>query len=240
MRTAAVLASRELGALFRTPVGWIVMALYLFLTGLVFALNTLVPGEAATLRYFFGASAFLLVPIAPAVSMRLLADEYRSGSIEVLGTTPLSDWTLAIGKFAGAVLFLLVMFAPTLLYPALLLMLSDPSPDPGPILTGYLGLVLVGSLYIAIGLLASALTSSQTLAFLATLMFLILVSLASTQIAAAAPGPLAELLMSLSIDRRVRDFAIGIIDTSHLAYFIGAIILFVTLAAGALSLRRWR
>ncbi|MBX3323617.1 MAG: ABC transporter permease subunit [Phycisphaeraceae bacterium] len=240
MNVMLVLAARELGSLFRTPVGWIVLALYLFLTGLVFALNTLVPGEAATLRYFFGASAFLLVPIAPAVSMRLLADEYRSGTIEILSTTPLSEWSLALGKFAGAVLFLLVMLAPTLLYPVLLMWLSDPRPDPGPIATGYLGLILVGSLYIAIGLLASSITSSQTLAFLATLMFLILVSLTSTQIASLAPAPVAEVLMSLSIDRRVRDFAIGIVDTSHVVYFASLIGLFVTLAAGVLAMRRWR
>lgn len=240
MTQALILARRELGSMFRTPVGWIVIALYLFLTGLVFATNTLVPGDPATMRYFFGASALLLIPIAPAVSMRLFAEEYRTGTIEVLGTTAIGPWTLATGKLLGAAAFLLLMLAPTLVYPALLAVFSDPMPDPGPILTGYLGLILVGTLYLAIGQVASALSASQTLAFLATLMLLVLISFASTQLAARAPAPFDAALLELSIDRRVRDFSIGILDTAHLAFFISAISLFVTLGACVVAMRRWR
>jgi ABC-2 type transport system permease protein len=240
MSRVVALATRELGSLFRTPVGWIVIALYLFLTGLVFILNTLVPGETATLRYFFGASAMLLVPIAPAISMRLFAEEYRAGTIEVLGTTALSPWTLAFGKWLGAGVFLILMLLPTLIYPIILLSMSDPNPDPGPMLTGYLGLVLVGLLYLSIGELASSVTSSQTLAFLATLMFLILISLASTQLASLAPPPFDVALLGLSIDRRIRDFSIGVLDTTHLVFLITGIALFVSLTAGAVTMRRWR
>jgi len=240
MTQVLVLARRELGSMFRTPVGWIVIALYLFLTGLVFATNTLVPGDPATMRYFFGASALLLIPIAPAVSMRLFAEEYRTGTIEVLGTTAIGPWTLATGKLLGAAAFLVLMLVPTLVYPVLLAFFSDPAPDPGPILTGYLGLILVGTLYLAIGQVASALSASQTLAFLATLMLLVLISFASTQLAVRAPAPFDAALLELSIDRRVRDFSIGILDTAHLVFFASGILLFMTLAAGAVAMRRWR
>jgi gliding motility-associated transport system permease protein len=240
MNQLMVLAGRELSAMFRTPVGWIVIALYLFLTALVFATNTLIPGQPATMRYFFSTSALLLIPIAPAVSMRLFSEEYRSGTIEILGTTALGPWTLATGKLLGSIGFLLLMLAPTLIFPILLMVLSDPIPDPGPIITGYLGLVLVGTVYLSIGQLASALTTSQTLAFLATLMLLVLLSLASTQLPARVPPPFDLALLELSIDRRVRDFSIGILDTAHIVFFISTIALFVTLSASALAMRRWR
>lgn len=240
MRRVWVLATRELGSMFRTPAGWIIVALFTLLTGLVFVTNTLSPGAPATLRYFFSASAFLLVPIAPAVSMRLFAEEFRAGSYELLGTSPLGPWTLACGKLLGAGLILLATLAPTLVFPAILLALSDPSPDAGPIITGYLGLVLIGAVYVSIGAFASALTSSQSLAFLATVMFLVLFSLASSTLAARVGRPFDELLTSLSIDRRMRDFAIGVLDTTHVVYFAGLIGLFTSLTAGAVALRRWR
>lgn len=240
MTQALVLAGREIGSLLRTPTGWIVIALYLFLTGLVFALNTLVPGDPATMRYFFSASALLLIPIAPAVSMRLFAEEYRAGTIEVLGTTALGSWTLAAGKLLGASGFLLLMLLPSVVFALLLMGFSDPMPDPGPILTGYLGLLLVGVLYLSIGQVASALSASQTLAFLATLMLLVLISFASTQLAVRAPAPLDAALLELSIDRRVRDFSIGVLDTAHLVFFGSGVAFFLTLSAAAVAMRRWR
>lgn len=240
MTSAWVLAARELGSMFRTPVGWIVIAVFTFLTGLVFVTNTLSPGAPATLRYFFSTSAFLLVPIAPAVSMRLFSEEYRSGSYEVLGTTPLDPWTLALGKLSGSLLFLALMLLPTFVFPCILFACSDPLPDPGPMLTGYLGLLLIGGVYVSIGAFASSLTSSQTLAFLATVMFLVLFSLASGTLATRVGEPFNLVLMSLSIDQRMRDFAAGVLDTAHLIYLIGLIGVFSALTAAALAMRRWR
>lgn len=240
MKAAWVLAARELGSMFRTPAGWIVIALFTFLTGLVFVTNTLAPGSPATLRYFFSTSAFLLVPIAPAVSMRLFSEEYRAGSYEVLGTSPLGAWTVACGKLLGAVLFLMLALLPTLAFPTILFVYSDPVPDVGPMLTGYLGLLLIGSVYVAIGAFASSLTASQTLAFLATVMFLVLFSLASSTLAMRVDEPWADVLRSISIDQRMRDFSIGVLDTTHLVFFAGLIGLFASLTAASTAMRRWR
>jgi ABC-2 type transport system permease protein len=170
--------------------------------------------------------------------MRLLAEETRSGTIEPLMTSPASDWAIAFGKFAGALAFLAILIAPTLVYVLILALIADP--DPGPILAGYLGLLCLGALYLGVGLLASALTRNQVVAFLATLFFFLLLWFATTQGAAALGHPWDKPLYALSISYRLADFAKGVISTEHVAFFIAATVWFVALAAMALESRRWR
>ena len=126
MTQLLAISSRELAAYFRTPVGWVVTALYLALSSVVFAVLVLAPAEPASLRPFFGLSGWLLMFVAPAISMRLISDEIRSGTIEPLMTAPVSDWLIILGKYAGAVAFLAIMLLPTLVYPATLEALSNP------------------------------------------------------------------------------------------------------------------
>src|SRR5207244_13521406 len=101
MRGATAIATCELGSYLRQPAGWIIIALYLLLSGLVFGFAVLSPGEPASLRFFFTSSGWLLLPVAPAISMRLIAEELRSGTIESLLTSPLSGPALVLGKFFG-------------------------------------------------------------------------------------------------------------------------------------------
>lgn len=236
--TTLRIASREWASFFRTSAGWVVMALYLLLSGCWVALATLRPGEPASLRAFFGVSQWILLIVAPAISMRLLADEKRTGTLESLITAPVSDWEIALGKYLGAVAFFLTMLAPTLLYVALLHVVANP--DPGPILAGYLGLVLVGMLYLAFGLLASSLTENQVVALLATVFFFVLLELAATQAGRRLEPPLDQLVFSLSIFLRISDFAKGVIDTAHIAAFLSASVWFVVLTVVVLESRRWR
>jgi len=238
MRTARAIAQRELGAYFRAPAGWIIIAIYLFLTGLVFALSSLTPGQPATLREFFGVAGWLLLPVAPAISMRLLSEEFRSGTIESLLTAPVSGWSLVAGKFMGGMTFLLAMIAPTAVYPLILQFVSDPSPDVGPVLSGYLLLVLMGGLYIALGTLASSLTSNSTLAFLMTF-FVILMLLFAGVGGQFVPDWVKPVLFELSVSARASDFAKGIIDLSHVVFFIASASVCVVGAATAVELRRW-
>jgi ABC-2 type transport system permease protein len=233
------IATRELSSYFRTPVGWVVTALYVTLSSIVFAFMVLGPAEPASLRPFFGLSGWLLMFLAPAVSMRLMADEYRSGSIEALMTAPVSDWVVIAGKYIGAVAFLAIMLLPTLIYPATLEWLADP--DYGPMLAGYLGLALSGMLYLAAGMLFSTLTSSQTLAFLGTLLTLLLIRLTTAEgIAQRAPVPWSDALFAISIDVRLSDFARGAISTGDAAFFIIASAWLMVLSVIALQSRRWR
>ncbi|MFG0283756.1 MAG: ABC transporter permease [Phycisphaerales bacterium JB039] len=240
MRATGAIAMRELSSLFRVPVGWIVVALWLFLWALLFFQLCLIPGQPATLRPLFAISSWLLLPVAPAISMRLFSEELRSGAIEPLMTAPVSEASLAIGKFAGAVIFLALMLAPTLVFVGVLWIYADPPPDPGPILAGYLSLLLLGALFIAVGMLASSLTSSQTLAFLGALLFMLLWMLVTTQGERWAPERLRPVLASLSLEARLGDFAKGVIDTGHLVFFGAVSALFICATTAALAARRWR
>ncbi len=238
MRPLLTIAHRELFSMFRVPAGWIIIALFTFLTAVLFVNLTVIPGQPGTLRYFFSYSSWLLIPIAPAISMRLIAEEYRSGSFEALRTTPAGEWSLAMGKYLASVLFLILMLVPTLVYPATLFLISEPAPDLGPVFSGYLMLVLVGSLYLAVGLVASALTPSQTLAFLGTLMALVLWMVITSMVATKASVALHSVLGRLSIATRINELSKGVIDTSTVSFFLIGILWMIVLTTGVLEIRR--
>jgi ABC-2 type transport system permease protein len=240
MSAMLAIATREYRSLFRVPVGWVVIALYLFLTGVVFVSSVLIPGEPASLRYIFGISGWLLLPVMPAVSMRLLAEEFRSGTIEPLMTSPVGDASIVAGKYLGACLFLATMLAPTLVYAGILMSVADPRPDPGPMLAGYLSLLLLGMLYLAVGTLISALTSNQTLAFLGTFLFLLLALLATGELAGRLPPQTARILVRLGLGGRMEDFARGVVDSAHVVFFLSVSAWFLVLALIAVESRRWR
>jgi ABC-2 type transport system permease protein len=239
VRAAQIIAQRELASYFRTPSGWLIVALYLFLTGIVFALFVLAPGQPASLRDFFGVSGWLLLPVAPAISMRLISDELRSGSIESLLTSPVSSAGVVMGKFFGAAAFLLAMLLPTGVYVALLFRVAHAPPDLGPVVCGYLCLLLLGMLYLAMGTLASTLTSNSTLAFLVTL-FAALALLFAGSAAEHAPAWMRGALFGLSVPNRVTDFARGVIDTSNIVFFLSGTALCLFGAVCVMDLRRWR
>lgn len=240
MRDVTAIAQRELSSFFRLPVGWIAIGLYAFLSGLVFCVLILVPGQAATLRAMFGISGWLLLPVVPAISMRLISDELRSGTIEPLMTSPVSDGAIILGKYLGAAAFLVLALVPTLLQAGALWLVSDPRPDVGPVLSGYLSLVMAGMLFLAVGLLASTLTSNQTLAFLSTFFALLLLLLLGVIGPAAIPAAARPVAAALALGPRLADFARGVIDTSHVVFFVTLTALFLALAYAALQSRRWR
>lgn len=238
MSATIAIATRELRAFFRLPVGWVVLALYAALTGAVFVMDTLRPGEPATLRAFFATAGVLLMGVAPAISMRLFSEELRTGTLEPLLTAPVSDLALVLGKYLGSVLFLIALLLPTLAFPITLALVSDPKPDPGPILAGYLALLLLGSLVLAVGTAASAMTSSQTLAFLATLIVLLAFTLTTSRLPSELNPRLGEALARWSPTTRLRDFARGVIAPSHAVYFLALAAVALSVAWGAVAGRR--
>ena len=238
MNQTRIIALREWAAMLRTPTGWIVTALYLLLSGIAVAVSTVEPGTPASLREFFGASHLILLVVAPAIAMRLMSEEFRAGTIEPLMAAPVSDWSIVTGKYLGGVAFLITMLAPTLAYVALLEWLADP--DYGPILAGYLGLILLGMLYIAVGLLISSLTRSTVVALLGTLFTLMVLELAAGPGSQYVGEPLDRFLRAISVRSRLADFAKGVIDTAHIVFFVLVSAWFVCLAAVATESRRWR
>jgi ABC-2 type transport system ATP-binding protein len=239
-RAIAAIAGRELGSMCRTPVGWIVTALYVLLTASVFTLQTVEPGEPATLRYFFTPAVWLLLAVAPAVSMRLFSEEFRTGTIEPLLTAPVSALGVLLGKYAGALAFVALMLAPTLVFPATLALLADGPIDWGAIASGYLGLLLVASVYLALGTLVSTTTDSQVLAFLVTLIALLMLMILAGPASARLPIALGAVLNELSIQRRAAAFAGGVLETRHLAFFVLASAWLLALAWVSLLFREGR
>lgn len=238
MSATLTIARRELSSFFRLPVGWFTVALFLFLCGCVFGLVVLAPGRVASLRAFFGGAGWILLPVVPAISMRLFSEEMRSGTIEPLVTSPVREFSIVLGKFLGAASMLALMLLPTLLYALVLARVSARPPETGPLVTGYLSLLLPGIFYLSIGTLCSALTNNQTLAFLATLFILLAMMLASALGPAVAPAAIQPALSWLSFDSRIQDFAKGVIDLRHVVFFLAASVFPILLAGAALRARR--
>ncbi len=238
MRRAAAIMWREYASFFRIPLGWIVLALFLVVAGVVFAFSAVRPGQPATMRSFFELMWWLLALLAPATSMRLFSEEMRTGTIEPLLTSPVSEFSVVLGKYGASVLFLLTLLGPTLVYVGILEWLSRP--DYGPIAAGYLGAVLLGMLYLAVGCLASSLTASQPLAFLGTLFVLFVVEVLAAYVAPISPELLRKLLFALSPSQRLGDFARGLIDTSHVVFFVASSTWLLVVTTVVVQSRRWR
>lgn len=234
-----LLARRELLALFYSPIAWVVLAVFSLGTAL-FTVKGLRPGDEATLRPTLEFATLWMLPfLAPAVSMRLLSEEFRTGTFEKLMTSPLSDAQVIVGKWLGAVGFLAVLLLPLLAQ--LVALEAVASPDYGPAATGILGLLLVGGLYLAVGVFASAFTQNQVVAFLITVFIL---SIPGLGLSFVKDSPfLAERWQTAaaycSVEMQYRDFAKGVVDVRNFAYFLSGAALFLFLAVKTLESRRW-
>lgn len=239
MRGTFVIARRELASFFCTSVGWVVIALFLFVSGFLFNATGFETGAVASMRQFFDWSAFLLLFIAPAISMRLISEEMRAGTLESLMTAPVGDWQVILGKWIGAMGFFSFMLLPTLTYVLLLEAYSDP--DYGPILTGYIGLLFIGGLYLASGILASSFSNSQILAYLVALFFWLIFWGVTVLLPQYVPDPWPKALFWMSVNARYNgDLGKGILDTSTLVYFASGIAFFLIVATKVVESRRWR
>jgi ABC-2 type transport system permease protein len=230
------IAQRELRSYFVSPVAYVVGALFLLISGFLFSI-ILGQTSEASMRPLFGNFAVIFLFIVPALTMRLLAEEQRTGTLELLLTAPVRDVELVLGKFLGVLLLLLILLAITGVYPAILLLAGNP--DRGPILAGYLGVFLQGAAFLAIGLFASSLTQNQIIAALLAFVILLLLWLAEA-LSQFTGGRIGDLFRFLSITRHFDEFPRGIVDSRHLIYFlsiIGASLFFTVLAVQA---RRWR
>ncbi|MCA9281868.1 MAG: ABC transporter permease subunit [Phycisphaeraceae bacterium] len=238
MTALLAIAIREYASNFRTSLGWIVIALYLLLSGFWVAFATINPGEPASLRVFFSISQWLLLIVAPAISMRLVSEELRTGTIEPLMAAPISEWQAIPAKYLGALAFFITMLAPTLLYVGVLELVADP--DYGPLLAGYAGLILVGMLYLAVGLVISTFTQSQVVALLATFFFFIALHILGTQIADRASPRIGAALRYASLAPRIGDFAKGVVELRHVVFFVAWSCFAIAVGVISLESRRWR
>lgn len=233
------IAKRELASLFYSPVAYVVLGAFAIGSS-TFFLGAFEPGQPASMRTTYDAVVWLLIFLAPAISMRLISEELRSGTFERLMTSPISDTQVVLGKWLGALAFFCIMLLPLVIH-ALLLEQAG-SPEFGPILTGLLGLALVGALYLAIGVFASAWSQNQIIAFLLTVFIIAIPTFATYYIAGQPmPDPAARRLVEyLSVNQQYADFAKGLIDIRNFVYFLSGTAMFLFLAVVLVQSRRWR
>lgn len=218
MSTSLAIAHRDYRSFFLVPSGYLVSALFLLSNGVIFLTAVFQPGQPSSLRAVFGFNVVILLLLCPAVTMRSICEERRLGTFEMLAASPANSVSLVLGKFAGAFAALVTMLIPTLVM--VVILESYGRPDLGEIAAGYLGLLLVGSMYLAGGLLASTIAGSQTIAYLLSIFFFILIGMGRT----ALPGVLGPdawtVLAHFDPFLRMSDFTIGLIDSSSILFFV--------------------
>lgn len=232
-----IIAQRELSSFFYSPIAYVVMALFMVLAGMLFRPG-FASGEPAEMRILFGATVWVLIGLAPAITMRLFAEEQRSGTIETLMTSPVTDAQVVIGKWLGALGFYALLLSPTLVCVVLLEIWGRP--DYGPIVTGYIGLLLLGGLYLAIGTCASVLTRNQIIAFVITLVIILVLTVVTHFLQFLLPPSWGKAMLFLNVNHQYEAFAKGLIDFACVTYFVSGILLFLVIAAVGLHSRRWR
>lgn len=250
MQTFITLVRRELGTYFNSPVGYVVIGAVLFLLGLSLAmmLDSLnAQAVSMPVMELFYKTAFFWIILqlaAPIITMRSFAAEKNSGTFETLMTTPVSDWQVVLAKFTGTMVFYNLVWLPLLGYPWLLRhYTSDPRAiDSGPMGSTFLGIFLIGGLYMSLGCFASSLTRSQIIAAMNAFVVgicLFLLSFLSTMLP-ARPGWQTMLFSHISMLDHMHDFVRGIVDVRPLVFYVSLTVLFLYLTLKVVESRRWK
>jgi len=229
----SALVDKELRTLFQAPIAWIVIGVFLALMGYSFTL-TLFNNRYATLVHIFFQVAGLLLLIVPIITMRLLAEERRAGTLELLLTAPVKEIQLVLAKYLASMAVVLLMIGLTAAYAVVLGLYG--TPEWGPIYSGYLGLALLASTLVSLGLAVSALTSNQVIAAIVTIGVSFLLWMVDT-LAAMLPDALERVLISLSLLARFTPFATGAMYASDAGFFISTTLLALFIAMRALARR---
>ena len=219
---ALIIMKRELKAYFTAPVAYIVTALFLIVSGILFY-STFFLYDRAELRRFFDQLPLLLSFFIPALTMRIFAEERRVGSIETLMTLPVTEFDVVTGKYFASLLSTLIMLAPTLLYiiPAAVF----GSPDYGPIIGGFAGAIFLCACFTAIGIFATSVTKNQIIAFFTGFIICIVLTLIDSFLI-FLPSPVVSLLSYISASGHFNSISRGILDTRDIIYFVSLTVLF--------------
>lgn len=246
MRKTAALVYRELVAYFSSPLAYVVLTAFLFFNGYVFWLITAYLNDPRTqamtpLKLFFGGTIFFwlfLLFVVPVITMRLLAEERRSGTLEVLLTAPVSEGQVVAGKFLAAFVFYLFLWLPTVAYVVILRQFA--AIDLYKVASGYLGIALLGVLFAAVGLFTSAFTKNQIVA--AIFAFAVLVVLFSVGLMEqlATNSAVKGALGYMNLWDHMDDFARGLVDTRRIVYQLSLAGLFLFLTVKVVEARKWR
>jgi len=254
MRNIAAIAGKELRSYFASPVAWVLMGLFAALFG-VFYMAHLNAFVAQSMQSQFGGGApnlnvnqhlirgvlanasVLVLFLLPMVTMRTFAEEKRSGTVELLLTSPLTDVEIIAGKFLGAICLYVALLVVTAAHVGILFAYGQP--EWRPLIAGYLGLLLQGSGFIAAGLFFSSTTKNQMAAGAATFVVLLLFWIIGWFADSAGPT-LSAILSYLSITQHFDDFGKGVIDTKHVVFYVSFIAFWLFLTVKSMDTERWR
>jgi ABC-2 type transport system permease protein len=253
MSNTLAIAQKELKSYFASPIAYIIIGFFALLYGVFYVVavtfiaqqsmglgmpgqQTININEMAIRPLLMNVSVVALF-VLPLVTMRTYAEEKRTGTIELLLTSPLTDFQIIMGKFLGAMALYTVMLAVTGIHVAVLFIYGNP--EWKPILAGYLGLLLMGGSFMSIGLLISSFTRNQIVAGMMTFAVLLLLWVVSWLGESAGPT-MREVLTRLSITTHFDDFSKGVIDTKHVVYYVSLIAFGLFLTAKSVDSERWR
>lgn len=239
MRNVWILARREFSHYFISPLAYVLSFFFFLVLGLVFylslraglAFGQLQPDGRVVIGWMVW---ILLLAIAPFVTMRLIADEQRMGTLELLLTSPVRDGELILGKWLGSFVFLVLLLAVTWVYPLILHRMTDPGIDQGVLVSAYLGLVLMVAAMLAIGTLISSIFSNPWAA--APVTSVVLLSL----VIVGNAGDTSEFARQIGFFEHYQGFYRGVIQLSDIAYYLSLTVLCLFLSAQVIQARRWR
>src|SRR6056297_1635463 len=237
-KTVWVLFRKELLTYFNSPIAYIFLAVFLIIGNWLF-FNPFFLRGTATLRPYFSFLPWIFLFITPAITMRLWAEEKKSGTAEFLLTLPVSDWQIVLSKFLSALAFMFIALALTFTLPLTVANLGNM--DAGPVIGGYLGALFLAGAYLALGLFMSSLTKNQIVAFVLALAagFLAFV-VGADFVLMKAPSFLAPFMSFVGLGSHFDSIAKGVIDSKDIIYYISFIFLFLWLNVRVIEKRSWR
>jgi ABC-2 type transport system permease protein len=226
---------KELRSYFNSAVAYVVIVVFLAIVGWVYT-SSMFLINVASLRLMFEWIPLVFLFVMPAITMRLLAEEKKAGTIELLTTKPLHDWEIVAGKFFAAWMLIALALLPTLIYYIAIAFLGNI--DNGPVIGGYIGLLLMAGVYIAVGLLASSLTENQIVAFIVGLLLMFALFLMD-KVLVFIPDFMISVVEYLGIDFHFSNIARGVIDTRDVVYFLSVLGFSLYLSVVSLGRRKW-
>jgi ABC-2 type transport system permease protein len=232
------LFKKELMGYFNSPIAYIFIAVFLIAGNWLFFQNFFIY-QQATMREYFALLPWIFLFLSPAVTMRLWAEEKKSGTIEFLLTLPITTWQAVLAKFFGALVFMIIALFLTVSIPVTISLMGHM--DFGPLIGSYLGSIFLAGAYLALGLFMSSLTRNQIIAFVLGLVVCFAAFIiGSGFVLMAAPPAIAPLLSFLGLGTHFDSIARGVIDSKDVVYYLSFIFLFLWLNAGVISKRAWK
>jgi len=237
------IAKKELQSYFYSPIAYVVMTVFLIITGILF--NTTLESfqseftpDHEPMEVIYGSSFWITqLILIPTITMRLFSEDKRTGYIEVLLSAPVKDYEVVLGKYFGASIYYIILWLPTWIYVYILFQLT--TPDIGPILTGFLGVILIGLFFTSIGLLASALTKNQVISSVICFCIIAIIFSIGKLKEKVENETLSTIFQQVSLLDHSLDFSKGIIDTSYIIYYISVIVLSLFATVRILESRKW-